>query len=147
MWTHRIIRQFSSASGGGALKLNDSFQVTRRITQKMVDQFVTLIGDNNPIHVQSGHQSDQHRVPGALLNGLVSGLIGSHFPGAGCLVVGQEYAFPNKCHIEREIDFNLQLVQNRKIMKIAYECQQEGTVVLTGVAKIVMNRSGGGNKQ
>lgn len=117
------------------MKLGDSYQVKRIITQAMVDQFVSLIGDNNPIHITD--LSADHRVPGALLNGLVSGLIGSHFPGAGSLVVGQEYSFPNKCLIDREIEFNLQLVQNRKIMKIAYECQQEGTVVLTGFAKII----------
>lgn len=128
-----LIRHFSNTP----LKLGDSYKVKRIITQAIVDQFVSLIGDNNPIHSHITDSSADHRVPGALLNGMVSGLIGSHFPGAGSLVVGQEYSFPNKCLIDREIEFNLQLVQNRKIMKIAYECQQEGTVVLTGFAKII----------
>lgn len=128
-----LVRHFSNSP----LKLGDSYQVKRIITQAMVDQFVSLIGDNNPIHAHTTDSTSDHRVPGALLNGLVSGLIGSHFPGAGSLVVGQEYSFPSKCLIDREIEFNLQLAQNRKIMKIAYECQQEGTVVLRGFAKIV----------
>lgn len=123
--------------------MGDSFKATKIVTQPMVDQFVSLIGDNNPIHILEKSSDDKkpitndHRVPGALLNGLVSGLIGSHFPGSGSLVVGQEYTFPNKCVIDRAIDFNLQLVQNRKIIKIAYECKQNDVVVLAGVAKII----------
>lgn len=130
-----VIRQFIRQSH---LQLGDTYQTKRVITQRMVDQFVSLIGDENPIHSDSrGSDKVDVRVPGALLNGLVSGLIGSHFPGAGSLVVGQEYTFPNKCHIDQEIDFNLKLVQDRKIMKIAYECQQDGVVVLNGHARIM----------
>lgn len=132
------------------LAVGDSYKARKTITQAMVDQFVSLIGDNNPIHsldnkIPEGSEqriAEDHRVPGALLNGLVSGLIGSHFPGSGSLVVGQEYAFPNKCVIDRPIDFHLQLVQNRKIIKIAYECKQNEVVVCQGVAKIMpINRS------
>lgn len=126
-----FIRQISH------LKLGDSFQTKRIITQGMVDQFVSLIGDENPIHSGGGVTQGDIRVPGALLNGLVSGVIGSHFPGGGSLVVGQEYSFPNKCHVDQEIDFDLELVQNRKIMKIVYACRQNGVVVLTGHAKIM----------
>lgn len=118
------------------LTLGDVYTARRVISAEMVDQFVTLVGDNNPIHTGT-IPLDQQRVPGALLNGLVSGLIGSHFPGSGSLVVGQEYAFPNKCIIGQEIDFTLQLVQYRKIIQIAYDCQQNGVVVLKGVAKII----------
>lgn len=137
----RLIREVIRGSN---MEIGSQFHTKKMVTQEMVDQFVSLIGDQNPIHASPVAAADvsDHRVPGALLNGLVSGLIGSHFPGAGSLVVGQEYAFPNKCCINREIDFKLQLVQNRKIMKIAYKCQQNGQVVLTGVANIINRTSG-----
>ena len=125
------------------LELGDTYQVTRVITQDMIDKFVALIGDQNPIHgaTQPSDSPRDHRVPGALLNGLVSGLIGTHFPGANSLVVGQEYSFPNKCLVDEEVQFRLELVQKRKIMKIAYECKQNDQVVLTGFAKIVNRRN------
>lgn len=96
------------------LTTGDTYQVSRIITQSMVNQFVQFIGDSNPIHSReskenilnkSTNESPDLRVPGALLNSLVSGMIGSHFPGAGTLVVGKSTHFPTNVKSIRKCIF------------------------------------------
>ncbi|KMQ93633.1 armadillo repeat-containing protein 7 [Lasius niger] len=52
------------------------------------------LGDYNPIHTESA----RNIAHGALLNGLVSGLIGTKLPGAGTIVIKQNLTFPNPCY-------------------------------------------------
>lgn len=116
---------------------NDLLRVKQIVSQSMVDQFVGLTGDKNPIHSASVSK-DQQIIPGALLNGIVSGIIGSNWTGA--LVLSQEFSFPHKCIVDRELAFELQVLQNRKIIKIAYKCEQLGKTVFVGEAKFLAKR-------
>lgn len=108
----------------------------RIITQDDVNKFTKLTGDENPIH--SLKQPETKRlVPGALLNSLVAGIIGTKLPGAGSVVVSQEFSFPNKCLINEHIQFYVELVEQRKIMKIVYRCMQNEQIVFNGTARLV----------
>lgn len=109
------------------------------ITQSDVDKFSDMTGDHNPIH-KSEHPSEKRLVHGALLNGLLSGVVGTRLPGPGTIIVSQEFSFPHKCVVDRNIQINVRLIENRKIVRIAYECIQDGNIVMVGTAKLVAEK-------
>lgn len=113
-----------------------SVSETKVITQSDVDKFSDLTGDHNPIH-KSDHPSGKRLVHGALLNGLVSGVVATRLPGPGTIIVSQEFSFPHKCVVDRNIQINVRLIENRKIARIAYDCIQDDKIVMVGTAKLV----------
>jgi len=116
--------------------VNTKAQITKTITQKEVDDFANLINDQNPIHKAIDLNSTPI-VHGAFLNGLVSGVIGTQMPGPGTIVVSQTFSFPNKCFVNKEVEIIVELIERRKILKVSYECKQEGKIVFTGTARLV----------
>lgn len=115
---------------------NRSIRVCRRLTQNDVDQFATLSGDTNFIHSRQC-PPEQRCIHGALLNGLVSGVIGTELPGPGSIVLSQSFSFPNKCVVDEDIIIIVQLVADRKIKKVSYECHQNGQIVFKGTADLI----------
>lgn len=116
--------------------VNTKAQITKTITQKEVDDFAKLTNDQNPIH-KATDSNPTPIVHGAFLNGLVAGVIGTHMPGSGTIVVSQEFSFPHKCFVNKEIEIFVELIERRKILKVSYECKQDGRIVFTGTAKLV----------
>ena len=72
-------------------QIGASAQRKHTITSGDVSVFVDLIGDVNPVH--KGTQSAAIIVPGAMLIGLATGLVGSQLPGSGCILISQEAAY------------------------------------------------------
>lgn len=128
----RAIRLYSNA-------VNQSVCETRTITQSDVDRFAQVTGDFNPVH-SANHPVEKRAVHGALLNGLVSALIGTRLPGAGSIVVSQSFAFPNRCVVDRPIEMRVELVSARKLVDVKYECVQDAKVVFHGTARLVMQK-------
>lgn len=112
----------------------------RVITQAEVDQFAKLTGDTNYIH-SAECPSDKRCVHGAYLNAIVAGIIGTKLPGPGSIVVQQEFTFPQKCVTDEEILITVQILDDRHIKKIAYNCRQKGLPVFTGTAKIIVKKT------
>lgn len=113
-----------------------SVKETRIVTQADVDRFADVSGDHNPIH-KATHPIEHRCVHGALLNALVSGIIGTRMPGPGCIVLSQQFAFPAKCVVDKEIELLVQLIESRKILKVAYSVTQCDKVVFEGTAKLI----------
>lgn len=114
-----------------------SVEVRRRVTQDDVDQFAKISGDTNTVHsLQS--PPEQRCIHGALLNGLVSGVIGTKLPGLGSILLRQEMSYPNKCVVDEEISIIVKLIEDRKIKKVHYECRQRGKIVFIGSADVII---------
>ena len=126
------LRYLSSLS----FKAGDEFRITKIIRQKDVEDFAKITGDFNPIHLESTPK-DQRIIHGAFLNGIISGVIGTRFPGPGTIVLSQEFQFPHKCVVDKEIEILVKVLESRKILKIGYECKQQDKLVFQGVAKII----------
>lgn len=122
-----------------SLKSGDFIKETRIITQKELDVFSELTGDNNPIHKTTNNSIAI--VHGAYLNGILAGIIGTKFPGPGTVVVEQSFSFPNKCLCEKPINFHIELTEARKILKVTYECSQNDKIVFRGNAKLIIKKS------
>lgn len=122
-------------------KVGDEVTVKRKITTEDLQSFAQLSGDTNPIHLTA--EQERPIVHGAFLNGLVSAVIGTRLPGPGTLVVSQNLNFPNKCYANEEVAVTVQLVEDRKIMKVKFYCEvaEEKKIVLHGDAKLVPNKS------
>lgn len=116
--------------------VNNKVQIFKTITQKDVDDFANLTNDHNPVHKAIDANSTPI-VHGALVNGLVAGVIGTHMPGPGTIVVSQSFSFPHKCVVDKEIEINVEVIERRKIVKVSYECKQEEKIVFTGTARLV----------
>lgn len=127
-----LVKHFSST-----LKIGDGITIVRCITKADIQKFIDISGDANPIHFQSGDK--KAIVHGAFLNALVSGVIGTKFPGPGTLVVSQTLNFPNNCFEGELVKVTVTLIENRKIMKVKYECVVEecNKTVLFGDAKLI----------
>lgn len=115
-------------------KVGDVATMKRKIQGEDVEKFITLSGDSNPVHSQ-----EKAVVHGAFLNSLVSAVIGTQLPGPGTLVVAQNLNFPNKCFVDEEVTVVVELVEDRKILKVKFKCvvEKESKVVLHGDAKLV----------
>ncbi|CAK9807989.1 Armadillo repeat-containing protein 7 [Anthophora plagiata] len=95
------------------VKVGNEISVFKTITKEDILDFAKLTGDYNPLHVESSN----NLVHGALLNGLVSGVLGTKIPGPGTIVVEQNLTFPAPCYAGDIIEIKVQIVSARKIMK------------------------------
>ena len=66
-------------------------QLSRQFSSAEIDEFCTLIGDQNPLW--------QTAVPYGLLGGMISDLLGTKLPGRGTNWLKQQYLFAGQAHI------------------------------------------------
>lgn len=118
------------------LKVGDFIKEKRIITQSEVDKFSDLCGDHNPIHKIS--DNNQPIIHGAFLNSIISGVIGTKFPGPGTIVLSQEFNFPKKCYPNEEFEILIEVLEARKIMKIQYDITQNNQSVFKGTANLLI---------
>lgn len=135
--THSIrtskIRSFADTAINN-LREGDQVSVLKVITNDDILKFAELTGDHNPIHTESA----RNIAHGALLNGLVSGLIGTKLPGPGTIVIEQNITFPKPCYAGDTIEVTVKITSVRKIIKCVYMCIANGDrIVLEGDAKLM----------
>lgn len=127
------IRLFANTTMNN-LREGDQVSVFKVITNDDILKFAELTGDYNPIHIDSA----RNIAHGALLNGLVSGLIGTKLPGAGTIVIEQNLTFPKPCYAGDTVEVIVKIVSVRKIIKCEYMCIANGDkIVLEGEAKVM----------
>lgn len=133
-----IVKLFARTATNVHYKIGDTATMKRKISKRDIEKFIELSGDANPIH----SQKDQALVHGAFLNSLVSAVIGNELPGPGTLVVAQHLNFPDKCFVGEEVTITVELVEDRKIVKVKFMCtvEKESKVVLYGDAKLVKSK-------
>lgn len=79
------------------IAVGDTASSTQTITDEMVAAFVTITGDNNPLHTDEAYASATHHgkkvVHGMLTASLLSELVGMKLPGKFSLILSQETQF------------------------------------------------------
>ena len=84
-------------------EVHTELNIVRTFTQQDVSAFITLTGDENPIHRRKASDSDGAQqpsvVPGILLASLFPSLIGTHYPGS--LYLNQTLKFRNQVLVGR----------------------------------------------
>ncbi|XP_077522894.1 hydroxyacyl-thioester dehydratase type 2, mitochondrial-like isoform X2 [Amblyomma americanum] len=127
-------------NGSRCLSVGDVASVERIFTPADVEAFAALSGDSNPIHLDSTYAKSKNLpacvVHGALINGLVSAVIGTKLPGPGCVVVHQVLEFPKPPRVE--VTFI-----RKSIVHCTYECKAgPQKVVMTGEVKLFIRPEG-----
>ncbi|XP_008547358.1 uncharacterized protein LOC103571118 [Microplitis demolitor] len=98
------------------IETGDKVLVVRKVTEDDVMNFAKLTDDYNPIHVSA----ERKVVHGALLNGFLSGVLGTKLPGPGTIVVHQSLHYPKPCYAGDTIEITVTVLSARKIIKFLF---------------------------
>jgi acyl dehydratase len=128
-----------------SLTLGLRVEVRRSFTQKDVQCFAELSGDDNPIHVSEEYAKKgkfgRPIVHGTLLLGTFSSLIYSKIGGSGCVLVSISSTFKAPAFPDEELAVTATVTEmKRKIVKLNLQCQAVGRdkVILDGEAVILV---------
>jgi 3-hydroxybutyryl-CoA dehydratase len=127
-----------------ALKVGDTAQIQKTISETDVYLYAGITGDLNPAHVNEEYAKNtffKTRIAhGMLTAGLISTVLGNKLPGAGSIYLHQSVNFLAPVHFGDTITAQaevseIDLKKNR--VKLKTTCMnQEGTIVLDGEAII-----------
>ena len=126
------------------LEMGDTAELSRTISAANIEQFVTAVGDHNPIHSDAVFAAatsfGRPIAPGILTAGLVSAVIGTKLPGPGCLYISQDLRFLKPVFVGDTITARVEIIEivaERNRIRLKTVCLNErGEEVLTGEAWI-----------
>jgi 3-hydroxybutyryl-CoA dehydratase len=142
METERKIGFMPIGKSISELKLGDSAEITRLITEELVNDFARVIGDFNPVHTDQAYaEKTQFKgkiAHGALSIGLLSNVMGNILPGHGTIYLSQEVKFLGPVRIGDTITAKVEvteLVPEKNRAKFRTTCtNQNGQMVVDGTA-------------
>lgn len=128
------------------LKVGQIHKSSVTITEEMVERFAQATGDHNPIHLDEGYAREtvfKSRVAhGMLQAGILSGILGTRFPGIGTIYLSQTLKFLKPVFIADEITFRLKVLEvfkDKNRVRLETICtNQRGETVLTGEALVMI---------
>jgi len=86
------------------MNIHDSFEHQFSFTQKAVDEFARITGDNNPIHIDEAEAAKsifKRRILHGFLSGSVfSKVFGTLWPGEGTIFLGQNMRFVQPMYVD-----------------------------------------------
>lgn len=107
-------------SGGRSFKgmeLGQRAQTHRTFTAADLAEYASLTGDTNPLFSDAGYARrlgfEGQLVPGGLLGGLFSYLLGTVLPGRGTNYLKQRLCFPVPAYIERALTASVEIIRIR----------------------------------
>ena len=126
------------------LKLGDSAEHGKTISESDVYQFAGITGDFNPAHINKVYAEKtffKERIAhGILSTGLISAVIAMRLPGAGTIYLKQEAVFKAPVYIGDTITARVEVIhidetKNRVTLKTLC-VNQNGVVVIDGQAVV-----------
>lgn len=141
-------RASTEDAGALGLKTGQRATVKRVFTSQDLRARAELVGDANPIFVdgQRADASGQRLfIPGDLLGGMISYLLGMRLPGPGTNWLKQTLVFPAQALVGEEITATVEVVRVRpdtKLVNLITTCTNpEGKVVCGGEALVLFRGS------
>ena len=97
------------------LSVDQTYEKEVTITAEMIDRFAQATGDHNPIHLDEAYAKDtifKTRVAhGMLQAGVLSGILGTEFPGVGTIYLSQTLKFMKPVFIGDRLTFRLSVLE------------------------------------
>ena len=142
METERKIGFMPIGKSISELKLGDAAEITRLITEELVNDFARVIGDFNPVHTDRAYAEKTmfkgKIAHGALSIGFLSTVLGNILPGHGTIYLSQEIKFLAPVRIGDTITVKVEVVElipQKNRAKFRTTCiNQDGKLVVDGVA-------------
>jgi 3-hydroxybutyryl-CoA dehydratase len=124
------------------LKIGDSAQISKTITESDIELFARATGDFNPIHLDQIYAEKtmfKGRIAHGLLSvGLLSTILGNILPGHGTIYLSQEVKFLAPVRIGDIITARvdvIELIPEKNRAKFRTSClNQDGKIVVDGIA-------------
>jgi len=124
------------------LKVGDSAQFSKTITEKDINDFAKVTGDFNPLHLDQGYAEKtifKGRIAHGLLSvGLLSSILGNILPGHGTIYLSHDIKFLAPVRIGDTITAKvevIELVPEKNRAKFRTTCMnQDGKIVVDGIA-------------
>ena len=128
------------------LKLNQTDEMERKVTEGDIDDFAKLTGDDNPVHTNLDFAKKtifkQKVAHGFLSASFISTLIATKLPGPGSIYLSQNLKFLAPVFIDdlvrvkvtvQEIDYE------KKKVKLQTECFKNEKKIISGEAVVLVN--------
>ena len=127
------------------IKVGDTAEFTKTITEADVVLFAGITGDFNPAHVNQvwaeGTRFQGRIAHGMLSASIVSAVLGMYLPGPGTIYLSQELRFLAPVHIGDTITARVEvqeLVKEKNRVRLRTTCQnQDDTIVVDGTAIVL----------
>jgi len=124
------------------IKVGDSAQLSKTVTEKDINDFAGVIGDYNPIHTDQAYAEKtifKGRIAhGVFSLGLISTVLGNILPGHGTIYLSQEVKFLAPVRIGDTITARVEVIEvipEKNRVKFKTTCiNQEGKIVVDGTA-------------
>jgi acyl dehydratase len=127
------------------MELGQSAETAHTFTAADLEEYADLTGDTNPIVTDAdyarGWGLEGRLVPGGLLGGLFSYLLGTRLPGPGTNYLKQRLHFPNPAYTGQELIARVEIVRLRpekQLVNLSTVCTDPaGQIVCQGEALVL----------
>jgi acyl dehydratase len=129
------------------LHIGHRVEIRRAFSQADLDEYAGLTGDANPLFSDAAYARRQGlagpTIPGGLLGGLFSTLLGTELPGRGTNYLKQRLLFPRLAVIDQELTASVEIVRIRpekQLVNLRTVCTNpEGLRVCQGEALVLVS--------
>ena len=128
------------------LKVGQNAEITRKITEKDINDFAVLTGDNNPVHTNDEFAKKtifkQKVAHGFITASLISTVIATKLPGPGSIYLSQNLKFLGPVFINDEVmvRITVESVDNeKKRVRLVTECFKSEKKVISGEAIVLVS--------
>jgi 3-hydroxybutyryl-CoA dehydratase len=127
-----------------AFQPGDGFSFERYISADDVKQFAEVVGDLNPVHLDTtfaeGSFFKKRIVHGAFLAGLISKILGMDFPGQGTIYISQNSVFKRPVYVDTTVKVVVKvtevLTEKRRLVLDTTVLNEKNEVCLAGSATV-----------
>ena len=128
------------------LQLDQTDKIERKITEKDIDNFAKLTGDNNQVHTNLDFAKKtifkQKVAHGFLSASLISTLIATKLPGPGSIYLSQNLKFLAPVFIDDLVIVKVtvkEIDHEKKKVKLQTECFKSEKKIISGEAIVLVN--------
>ncbi len=131
------------------IEVGDSAQITRKVVDGDIAEFVDAVGDYNPVHSDreyaAGTMFKEPIAPGIWTAGLISAVIGTRLPGPGAIYLSQDLKFLKPVKSGDGISARIEVLEvnrEKNRLRLRTVCtNQRGEDVLIGEALVMPSKT------